>query len=177
MVHAKWVLIAALFVNILLPPTLAREYNDTSALVKAIVQKKKTVKKSQEQVGDIVVRRKKAVSKRSSRKNKSMTVRRAIEEAVAITHVPPSWVQPMKWIAFRESTNNPRAVAYESTCGEYAQGLMQMIPTTFAAYALPHMKNIWSPLDNAVASIRYIQSRYGYPWAIPGLETNNYSGY
>ena len=97
--------------------------------------------------------------------------------AMRITHAPRSWLGPLLWIAWRESRDNPRAVAYESTAMGYAQGLMQMVPTTFAAYALPGMGNVWSPLDNAVASIRYIADRYGTPTNIPGIESSNYSGY
>ena len=97
--------------------------------------------------------------------------------ALKITRAPRSWLGPLLWIAWRESRDNPRAVAYEGTAGGYAQGLMQMVPTTFAAHALPGMQDVWNPLDNAVASIRYIQSRYGYPWKIPGLETQSYGGY
>ncbi|MHB1685637.1 MAG: hypothetical protein ACYCYO_22965 [Bacilli bacterium] len=37
--------------------------------------------------------------------------------------------------------------------------------------------NIWNPVDNSVAAIRYIAGRYGTPQGIPGLETGNYSGY
>ncbi|MHB1627844.1 MAG: hypothetical protein ACYCVB_05630 [Bacilli bacterium] len=30
------------------------------------------------------------------------------------------------------------------------------------------MRNIWNPVDNTVAAIRYIVGRYGTPKAIPG---------
>lgn len=59
----------------------------------------------------------------------------------------------------------------------YAQGLMQMVPTTFQAHALPGMENVWNPLDNSIAAIEYIRSRYGAPMDIPGLESSNYGGY
>ena len=39
------------------------------------------------------------------------------------------------------------------------------------------MRNIWNPVDNTVAAIRYIASRYGTPQAIPGLESSSYAGY
>ena len=97
--------------------------------------------------------------------------------ALRITHEPRSWLQPLLWLAWRESRDNPRAVAYESTAGGYAEGLMQMVPSTFAAHALPGMGNVWNPVDNAVSSIRYIASRYGDPMNIPGIESQDYSGY
>lgn len=106
-----------------------------------------------------------------------MSVRCTMLRALRLTHEPRSWLQPLLWLAWRESGDNPRAVAYESTAMGYAQGLMQMVPTTFAAHALPGMGNVWSPLDNSVAAIRYISSRYGYPLAIPGLESQDYAGY
>ena len=105
------------------------------------------------------------------------SVRCTMLRAMKITRAPRSWLQPLLWIAWRESRDNPRAVAYESTAMGYAQGLMQMVPSTFQAHALPGRANIWSPLDNAVASIRYIRNRYGFPWNIPRIETQNYGGY
>lgn len=106
-----------------------------------------------------------------------VSIRCTMRRAIRLTHAPTNWLQPLLWLAWRESRDNPRAVAYEGTAGGYAEGLMQMLPSTFAAHALPGRTNIWNPVDNAAASIRYIQSRYGYPWAIPGLETQGYGGY
>ena len=106
-----------------------------------------------------------------------MSVRCTMLRALRITHEPRSWLSPLLWMAWRESRDNPRAVAYESTAMGYAEGLMQMVPSTFEAHALPGMQDVWSPLDNSVAAIEYIRWRYGYPWAIPGLETQSYSGY
>ncbi len=106
-----------------------------------------------------------------------VSIRCTMRKAIRLTHAPTSWLQPLLWLAWRESRDNPRAVAYEGTAGGYAEGLMQMLPSTFAAHALPGRMNIWNPVDNAVASIRYIQSRYGAPTNIPGIESQNYSGY
>lgn len=102
---------------------------------------------------------------------------RVIRLALRITHEPRSWIHSLEWLAFRESTNNPSAVAYEGVGNETAQGLFQVLPTTFMAHALPHMRSIWNPVDNTVAAIRYIAGRYGTPQAIPGLGTTNYAGY
>lgn len=102
---------------------------------------------------------------------------RAIRAALRITHKPHTWMHPLEWLAFRESTYNPRAIAYEGVGNQTAQGLFQTLPSTFAAYALPHRRNIWNPVDNTVAAIRYIAWRYGTPQSIPGLETTNYAGY
>lgn len=102
---------------------------------------------------------------------------RAIERALRITHEPHSWMRPLEWLAFRESTYNPHAIAYEGVGGQSACGLFQVMPTTFSAHELPGLNNIWNPVDNAVAAIRYIAGRYGTPQAIPGLDSSNYAGY
>ncbi len=98
---------------------------------------------------------------------------RTIRIALRITHEPHSWLYPLEWLAFRESTYNPNAVSY----GGSDEGLFQMLPTTFQAHALPGRMNIWNPVDNTVSAIRYIASRYGSPWGIPGLESSSYAGY
>ena len=72
------------------------------------------------------------------------------------------------------------SLAHAQTAGAAADpmgGLMQMLPSTFAAHALPGKTDIWNPVDNAISSIRYIASRYGAPANIPGLETQSYGGY
>ncbi|MHB1627267.1 MAG: transglycosylase SLT domain-containing protein [Bacilli bacterium] len=102
---------------------------------------------------------------------------RAIAQALRITHEPHSWLRPLAWLAFHESAYNDRAVAWEDVGGQSACGLFQVLPTTFAAHSLPGFTNIWNPVDNAVAAVRYIAGRYGTPQAIPGLESPNYAGY
>jgi TP901 family phage tail tape measure protein len=42
---------------------------------------------------------------------------------------------------------------------------------TFRAYMLPGHGDIWNPIDNAAAAIRYIQSRYKDPWNTPGIKS------
>lgn len=81
----------------------------------------------------------------------------AIRQAMGIVGVPASWLGPLLTLISRESSFNPNA--YNSILG--ATGLMQTIPSTFAAYALPGHGNIRSPLDNVIAGLRYILSRYG----------------
>jgi SLT domain-containing protein len=56
--------------------------------------------------------------------------------------------------------------------------LMQTLPSTFAAYALPGRDDLWNPVDNVAAAIRYIQARYEVPWNIPGIGNDAaYIGY
>lgn len=76
-----------------------------------------------------------------------------------------------------ESGGNPKA--YNSTPVnngangiEHAQGLMQTLPSTFNAYALPGYSNIYNPVANIIAGLRYALSRYGRDMVIRG---GNYS--
>lgn len=64
-----------------------------------------------------------------------------------------------------ESGGNPKSInLWDSNAlkGTPSKGLMQVIDPTFKAYALPgHNKNIYDPLSNILAAIRYSLSRYG----------------
>ena len=64
-----------------------------------------------------------------------------------------------------ESSGNPRAINnWDSNAkrGTPSKGLMQVIDPTFRAYARPgYNKNIWDPLSNMLAAIRYTVRRYG----------------
>lgn len=100
-----------------------------------------------------------------------------VNKAVEITGVDSSWIPWLMYLMQRESGGNP--VAYNTTPvnGEHATGLFQMLPSTFAQYAAPGYTDIWNPLDNTIAAIRYIKARYGHPSRIPGLTSKNYRGY
>lgn len=64
-----------------------------------------------------------------------------------------------------ESGGNPNAINnwdINAVNGTPSKGLMQVIDPTFRAYAMPgYDKNIYDPLSNMLASIRYAVSRYG----------------
>ena len=64
-----------------------------------------------------------------------------------------------------ESSGDPRAInLYDSNAiaGHPSRGLVQTIPSTFAAYRLASLPNdIYNPLANIVAGIRYAVDRYG----------------
>lgn len=64
-----------------------------------------------------------------------------------------------------ESGGNPRAINLwdiNAKRGIPSKGLMQVIDPTFRAYAFPGFdKNIYDPLSNILASIRYAVARYG----------------
>ncbi|MCD1023463.1 transglycosylase SLT domain-containing protein [Enterococcus sp. SMC-9] len=64
-----------------------------------------------------------------------------------------------------ESNGNPNAINnwdINAINGTPSKGLMQVIDPTFRSYARsPYNKNIWDPLSNILASMRYALSRYG----------------
>lgn len=76
-------------------------------------------------------------------------------------------------LAMGESGGNPNAInKWDSNwyAGTPSKGLLQTIDSTFQAYALPGHTNIYNPVDNAIASIRYQMDRYGYLRATPGYK-------
>ncbi|MEU9498255.1 phage tail tape measure protein [Streptomyces sp. NPDC048196] len=88
-----------------------------------------------------------------------------IARAMKLAKVPASWAAPLRTLIMRESGGNPRAInRWDSNAkaGHPSQGLMQTIPSTFAAYRLKSLSNnILDPIANIVAGIRYIKARYG----------------
>jgi SLT domain-containing protein len=107
-----------------------------------------------------------------------------IQQAMRIAGVAGNtWYQGLSQLIAHESGGNPNAVNplgvnYGGGHGiEHAMGLTQMMPTTFAAYAMPGMTNIMNPINNLVASIRYITSAFGSITNIPGLFGGHYRGY
>lgn len=95
-----------------------------------------------------------------------------ISAAMAITKVPGSWAGALATIAMYESGGNPRAINnYDVNAknGDPSRGLFQTIGATFRAHALPGHGDIWNPVDNAIAAIRYIIGRYGDVFHVPGI--------
>jgi phage-related protein len=90
-------------------------------------------------------------------------------QAAAIAGVPGSWIPALIRRAMFESGGNPRAINLwdsNAKAGIPSMGLMQTIGPTFAAYAMPGLNDIWNPVHNMVAAIRYIIARYGTIFAI-----------
>lgn len=87
-----------------------------------------------------------------------------VREAMRITGVPESWFGPLMSRVRLESGGNPRAInLWDSNAkkGIPSKGLFQTIDPTFNHYALPGMHDIWNPVHNGVAAIRYMIARYG----------------
>jgi hypothetical protein len=96
-----------------------------------------------------------------------------INAAMRITGVSALWAGPLKTIIQHESGGNPKAINLtdiNAQRGDPSRGLMQTIGATFAAYALPGFnKNIFDPVSNVIAGIRYIIARYGDILNVPGI--------
>ncbi|OAA94081.1 phage tail tape measure protein [Clostridium coskatii] len=103
--------------------------------------------------------------------------------ALALTGQPMSALPALEQIAMHESGGNPMAINLwdsNATAGHPSKGLMQLIDDNMQ-YALPGMDNIWNPIDNAVAAIRYMIATYGSIWNVPGIRSmangGSYVGY
>jgi SLT domain-containing protein/phage-related minor tail protein len=104
--------------------------------------------------------------------------------AIQATGASLSWLGPLQTMAMKESGGNPRAInLWDSNAkrGTPSKGLLQTIDPTFNAYKMPGMNDIWNPIHNAVAAIRYIQGRYGSIFNTPGMRNmaggGGYKGY
>jgi WXG100 family type VII secretion target len=68
-------------------------------------------------------------------------------------------------------TGNSNAAA-----GHPSKGLMQCIDSTFNAHKLPGHDNIYNPVDNIIAGVRYTFDRYGGFAGHPGLKAMAHGG-
>jgi hypothetical protein len=114
----------------------------------------------------------------------SGTVASWFRQAVKLTGVPSSWIPDLETIAWYESSDNPNAVN-RTAAGIAAgtpEGLMQTVLGTFNEYHMPGTPdNIFDPVANLAAAIRYIKADYGNPANTPGLialaHGSAYTGY
>jgi hypothetical protein len=119
------------------------------------------------------------------------SIAEALDQAISIVNrvnpdINQTWREGMLTLIMKESTGNPRAVGpypvYYSEKDGYqtAAGLCQLMPPTFRAYKLPGFDDIWNPVDNIIASMRYIYATPRYQKHvnnIPNLFWGNYPGY
>ncbi|OAA90704.1 phage tail tape measure protein [Clostridium coskatii] len=103
--------------------------------------------------------------------------------ALAITGQSMSWLPALEQVAMHESGGDPRSINLwdiNAKEGHPSKGLMQLIDDNMR-YALPGMDDIWNPIDNAVAAIRYMIARYGSIGNVPGVRAlargGSYVGY
>jgi LysM repeat protein len=87
----------------------------------------------------------------------------------------PAWqmnASDINIIIQHESSGNPNAenkwdINWQE--GHPSIGLMQTIQPTFDAHCLPGHTNIWNPVDNIIAGVRYAIARYGSISNVPGV--------
>lgn len=88
-----------------------------------------------------------------------------VVRALAMLGLSPSWTQSTLRRMNQESGGDPRAINnWDSNArrGTPSKGLMQVIDPTFAAHYDPRTKfDIWDPMANIVASMKYAMKRYG----------------
>jgi TP901 family phage tail tape measure protein len=85
--------------------------------------------------------------------------------ALNLVHQPGSYADITLRRMNQESGGNPRAINLTDSNakrGTPSKGLMQVIDPTFRAYAMAgHNTDIWDPMSNVLASMRYALGRYG----------------
>lgn len=78
-----------------------------------------------------------------------------------------------------ESGGNPHAINNwdsNAAAGHPSKGLMQCIDSTFNAHKLPGHDDIYNPVDNIIAGVRYSLSRYGSLANVPGIKATEHGG-
>lgn len=111
-------------------------------------------------------------------------VKKWVAQALKIKGLGSEYASALETIATKESGGNPNVVnRWDSNwkAGHPSQGLMQFIPSTFNANKEPGHGNIKNPVDQILASINYLNSRYGGILNHPGLKSmargGRYIGY
>lgn len=102
----------------------------------------------------------------------SGNVKSWIGQAEKLLGLGPQYTAGIAQMIQHESGGNPNSInRWDSNAkaGHPSQGLMQTIPGTFKAYALPgHNSNILDPVSNIAAGVRYALSRYGKGMILAG---------
>lgn len=106
----------------------------------------------------------------------SKYVKDVVAKALDITGKPVTWAPGLESIAMHESGGNSSAVNPIKVLGQHATGLMQMLPSTFAANMAKGHTRITDGLDNMIAAIHYIDKRYGNPYNTPGIKSLSAGG-
>ncbi|PRS65065.1 phage tail tape measure protein [Bacillus pumilus] len=104
----------------------------------------------------------------------SAAVKKWVAQAISIKGISPSYAGALQTIAMKESGGKPNVVNNwdsNAKAGHPSQGLMQFIPSTFAAHKEPGYGNIKNPVHQIVAAINYLNKRYGGIYNHPGLKS------
>ncbi|MFC7380826.1 transglycosylase SLT domain-containing protein [Sphaerisporangium rhizosphaerae] len=109
-----------------------------------------------------------------------------IQQAIEILRAAGYPVDKMNpsdiWMIIQhESGGNPNAINNwdsNAAAGTPSKGLMQTIDPTFDRWSLPGHRDIYNPVDNIIAGVRYAIERYGSVSNVPGVVgTKNGTGY
>ncbi|MCY7785266.1 transglycosylase SLT domain-containing protein [Bacillus inaquosorum] len=109
----------------------------------------------------------------------SKSVKKWVAQALSIKGLGSEYAGALETIAMKESGGNPNVVnRWDSNwkAGHPSQGLMQFIPSTFNAHKEPGHGNIKNPVDQILAAINYLNSRYGGILKHPGLVSMAHGG-
>jgi hypothetical protein len=114
----------------------------------------------------------------------SADVRSWLQQALSATGQDSSLLPYLATIVSHESSGNPNAQNNwdsNAQAGHPSKGLMQTVDSTFNQYAMSGHKDIWNPVDNAIAAIQYAVARYGSLGNVPGIKSlangGKYIGY
>ena len=104
--------------------------------------------------------------------------RGTVMQALGITGLAPGFANYVLHQMDTESSGNPAAINLTDSnarAGIPSKGLMQVIDPTFRSYAMaPYNQNIYDPLSNIIASIKYVMARYGnIPAGMRGVAYDN----
>ena len=104
------------------------------------------------------------------------SVKHWLAQALRITgHFSKANLEALYGRTMQESGGNPRAQNNwdsNARAGTPSKGILQTIDPTFQAHKLKGYDDIWNPVHNAVAAIRYMMSRYGH---IVGPSSSGYA--
>lgn len=105
----------------------------------------------------------------------SGTVSQWINTALSDMNMPMSSnnITDIKDIITGESGGNPWSINLSDSnaaAGHPSEGIMQTIPGTFSAYAMAGHKDIWNPVDNIIAGVKYAIATYKSLDNVPGVE-------
>lgn len=98
------------------------------------------------------------------------SVRNWISQALEYGKWPVAWMGALFSRVMQETGGNPHAINLwdsNAKAGIPSKGLVQTIEPTFNAYKAPSMGDIWNPVHNLVAGIKYMIARYGSPLNLP----------
>ncbi|WP_116204210.1 transglycosylase SLT domain-containing protein [Amycolatopsis circi] len=112
--------------------------------------------------------------------NVQQWIQEAIKELQAAgVNVTDADIKNIWAIIQHESGGNPNAINNwdsNAAAGHPSKGLMQCIDSTFNAHKLPGHDNIYNPVDNIIAGVRYSLDRYGSMSNVPGIAAMAHGG-